>query len=126
MDPPETSVHSLAAVDTSLHSGTQSDAARIDGGTRVDVRYQRTRPMVERRSLSHERGLPKILLRSTWTRGTTPSATAIPAHYRNRRGTEPYARWCGGTAGAIPPPTRLTTVFPDRLDKLSIYDDDRC
>ncbi len=24
----------------------------------------------------------------------------------NRRGTEPYARWCGRTAGAIPPPTR--------------------
>ena len=31
-----------------------------------------------------------------------------PAHsfYMNRRGTEPYARWCGRTAGAIPPPTR--------------------
>ena len=25
----------------------------------------------------------------------------------NRRGTEPYARWCGRTAGAIPPPTRF-------------------
>ena len=24
----------------------------------------------------------------------------------NRRGTEPYARWCERTAGAIPPPTR--------------------
>ncbi len=24
----------------------------------------------------------------------------------NRRGTEPYARWCGRSAGAIPPPTR--------------------
>ena len=23
-----------------------------------------------------------------------------------RRGTEPYARWCRRTAGAIPPPTR--------------------
>ena len=27
-------------------------------------------------------------------------------YYVNRRGTEPYARWCGRTAGAIPPPTR--------------------
>jgi hypothetical protein len=26
---------------------------------------------------------------------------------RNRLGTEPYARWCGRTAGATPPPTRL-------------------
>ena len=37
-----------------------------------------------------------------------------PAHsfYMNRRGTEPYARWCGRTAGAIPPPTRLfQTIF---------------
>jgi len=25
---------------------------------------------------------------------------------RNRLGTEPYARWCGRTAGATPPPTR--------------------
>ena len=24
----------------------------------------------------------------------------------NRRGTEPYARWCGRTAGVTPPPTR--------------------
>ena len=28
-------------------------------------------------------------------------------YYVNRRGTEPYARWCGRTAGAIPPPTRF-------------------
>ena len=28
----------------------------------------------------------------------------------NRRGTEPYARWCGRTAGVIPPPTRLRTL----------------
>ena len=25
----------------------------------------------------------------------------------NRRGTEPYARWCGRTAGETPPPTRF-------------------
>ena len=25
----------------------------------------------------------------------------------NRRGTEPYARWCGRTAGVTPPPTRF-------------------
>ena len=25
----------------------------------------------------------------------------------NRRGTEPYARWCERTAGVIPPPTRF-------------------
>ncbi len=27
---------------------------------------------------------------------------------RNRLGTEPYAWWCGRTAGATPPPTRFT------------------
>lgn|GEM_PF-4553996 len=25
----------------------------------------------------------------------------------NRRGTEPFARWCERTAGVIPPPTRF-------------------
>ena len=34
----------------------------------------------------------------------------------NRRGTEPYARWCGRSAGAIPPPTRLQEV--SRLDEI--------
>ena len=36
----------------------------------------------------------------------------------NRRGTEPYARWCGRTAGAIPPPTRweLHAEAPRRVD----------
>src|SRR5690625_5828714 len=35
----------------------------------------------------------------------------------NRRGTEPYARWCGRTAGVIPPPTRsgLTPLLAPRL-----------
>ena len=29
---------------------------------------------------------------------------------RNRLGTEPYARWCGRTAEATPPPTRFNIV----------------
>lgn len=48
----------------------------------------------------------------------------------NRRGTEPYARWCGRSAGAIPPPTRCGgqterlseyiegMFFPARVDGL--------
>lgn len=39
----------------------------------------------------------------------------------NRRGTEPYARWCGRTAGAIPPPTRLQDLryfAKERRDKV--------
>ena len=31
----------------------------------------------------------------------------IAERVRNRRGTEPYARWFGRTAGVPPPPTRL-------------------
>jgi len=31
----------------------------------------------------------------------------------NRRGTEPYAQWCGRTAGAIPPPTRFVVCVDD-------------
>jgi hypothetical protein len=33
-------------------------------------------------------------------------------YYMNRRGTEPYARWCGRMAGAILPPTRSLLSFP--------------
>ncbi|MBW7991964.1 MAG: hypothetical protein FVQ84_18380 [Planctomycetes bacterium] len=41
------------------------------------------------------------------TGNSGPDAIAASAMcYMNRRGTEPYARWCGRTAGAIPPPTR--------------------
>ena len=30
---------------------------------------------------------------------------------RNRLGTEPYARWCGRTAGVTPPPTRILPIL---------------
>jgi hypothetical protein len=30
---------------------------------------------------------------------------------RNRLGTEPYAGWCGRTAGVTPPPTRFEFEF---------------
>jgi hypothetical protein len=33
------------------------------------------------------------------------------ALHMNRRGTEPYARWCGRTAGAIPPPSQSGTCL---------------
>ena len=33
---------------------------------------------------------------------------ATQMYITNRRGTEPYARWCGRTAGVTPPPTRLS------------------
>ena len=32
---------------------------------------------------------------------------ATQTYITNRRGTEPYARWCGRTAGVTPPPTRF-------------------
>src|SRR5512139_2653165 len=41
-------------------------------------------------------------------------------HGRNRLGTEPYARWCGRTAGATPPPTRLHLGFPAILRRLGM------
>ena len=42
-----------------------------------------------------------------WSCVTAKSIAAFTMYYMNRRGTEPYARWCGRTAGVIPPPTRL-------------------
>jgi len=41
------------------------------------------------------------------TRVAAKTAATTSTHNMNRRGTEPYARWCGRTAGATPPPTRL-------------------
>jgi hypothetical protein len=40
----------------------------------------------------------------------------------NRRGTEPYARWCGRTAGVTWPPTRLSAMY---LKEAPINDPER-
>jgi hypothetical protein len=38
----------------------------------------------------------------------------------NRRGTEPYARWCERTAGVIPPPTRSESNLTPKIHFLHI------
>ena len=37
----------------------------------------------------------------------------------NRRGTEPYARWCERTEAVRPPPTRLRLPFGKTLQPLT-------
>ena len=34
----------------------------------------------------------------------------------NRRGTEPYARWCERTGVVKLPPTRLLAIFVNKVD----------
>jgi len=43
-------------------------------------------------------------LKSGWA--TVSIAASGVSGCMNRRGTEPYARWCGRTAGVTPPPAR--------------------
>jgi hypothetical protein len=62
MAPAEASGHPLASMETLLHASTQPDETRTDGGTRMEVRHQRARPLVECRSLTHEPSLPEVLL----------------------------------------------------------------
>ena len=62
MAPAEASVHPLASVETLLYASTQPDETWTDGGARMEVRHQWARPLVECRSLTHERSLPEVLL----------------------------------------------------------------
>ncbi len=40
------------------------------------------------------------------SRVAADGAASVSVFFANRRGTEPYARWCGRTAGVTLPPTR--------------------
>jgi len=61
-------------------------------------------------------------------RNTARSNATDPMFHMNRRGTEPYARWCGRTEGAIPPPTRCAPgrAHPPGVEILYRYLDIYC
>src|SRR5690349_4167773 len=69
-------------------------------------------PVVERRSLPPERRVTRWLLPATGLAlAAGRSGMVLDESFAlNRRDTEPYVRWCGRTAGASPPPTRLTSL----------------
>jgi len=63
--------------------------------------------MVERGSVPFESCSPRELVHGSGAGLDTRYDTTTQIAFMNRRGTEPYARWCGRTAGVTPPPTRL-------------------
>ena len=63
MDTSEAALHALAAVEAPLHPGQEPDAARIVGTQGLAIGPKWTRPLVELRSLAHERRVSQILLR---------------------------------------------------------------
>ena len=88
------------------HTGTHPDAAGSDRAEGLDECDEWPWPLVEQRRVSHECGAAKEDLHwpvSGKLAGYDGSASAPTV---NRRGTEPYARWCERTGEVTPPPTR--------------------
>lgn len=61
MDTQETAGRSLAAVEAQLHPSKEPDETRTDGREGVEERHERTRPVVERRSIADARSFPQTI-----------------------------------------------------------------
>ena len=85
MDTPETAVHIVAAVEASLHESKETDAPWIIRGKGLAKRPEQTRPLVELRSLAHERSLCAILLQETGAYIITKPVSPFSAFNVNRR-----------------------------------------
>ena len=57
MDTPETALHTVAAMEATIHKNEETDATRIIRGEGVEKRPKQTRPLVEFRSLAYESSL---------------------------------------------------------------------
>ena len=62
MDSAETAVHTLATVEAALHPSEEPDARGLSEETGMEIGHERTRPLVEFRSLAHEPSLSETLL----------------------------------------------------------------
>src|SRR6056297_2403316 len=93
-------------MEASPHPGAQPDAVRPERAQSLDECDERTRTLVEQRRVTYERRSAE--------EGVQPPVSDKLAGYdkpaseptMNRRGTEPYARWCETTGEATSPPTR--------------------
>lgn len=57
MDTSETALHTVAAVEATIHKSEEIDATRIIRGEGVEKRPKQTRPLVEFRGLAYESSL---------------------------------------------------------------------
>jgi hypothetical protein len=62
MAAPQAPLPNLAAVEAPLHEGQEPNEARTGGTTRLEIGDQRPRRVVECKSVTYERGIPKVLL----------------------------------------------------------------
>src|SRR5690554_3441700 len=96
----------VATMEAPLYAGAQPNAAGSDRTEGLDECDEWSWSVVEQRRVSYERGAAQAGVQwpvSGKLAGYDGSAS-VPAV--NRRGTEPYARWCERTGEVTPPPTR--------------------
>ena len=96
--------------------GRRSCSAPAELRTRLDFGLQRSRPVVERRSVAHECGAPETLLCRAWTGESPFTTSSLAGCFREPPYTEPYVRWCGRTVGVTPPPTRCVPSMDSRQE----------
>src|SRR5690554_5048562 len=104
----------VATMEAPLYAGAQPNAAGSDRTEGLDECDEWSWSVVEQRRVSYERGAAQAGVQwpvSGKLAGYDGSAS-VPAV--NRRGTEPYARWCERTGEVTPPPTRSPREFPGR------------
>jgi len=85
----------------------EPDQTGIIGRRGMAVRQNPAWTLGHRRDEHHAPGPQEFLLRKP---GTVLASEAVPtttARFIEPPCTEPFARWCGRTAGETPPPTRL-------------------
>src|SRR5690554_2192298 len=118
----------VATMEAPLYAGAQPNAAGSDRTEGLDECDEWSWSVVEQRRVSYERGAAQAGVQwpvSGKLAGYDGSAS-VPAV--NRRGTEPYARWCERTGEVTPPPTRFCPKYdqphnPPHLKKLIFIKD---
>ena len=93
LDQAQTAGPAVAAMETRLYTGKESDASWYRPAASVAIGHQRAWPMVERRRLAHERRLSQILVRPYGVGFVAGNAATSYLCFMNRR--MPNGTSCG-------------------------------
>ena len=85
MDTQEAARGSIAAVETAMDQSQEDDPARDRKGTSLDLGDERTRPMVERRSVAYERCDYRQVAQPTGTHESSGRISTSCVSCMNRR-----------------------------------------
>ena len=94
-------------METAPHAGTLSNAVGSASTEGLDGCHEWSWALVEQWRLSHEYGAAQEGVQRSVSGKLAGYDESASEPTMNRRGTEPYARWCERTGEVTPPPTRL-------------------